>query len=230
MIHDGSSLKEFQELNNKIYLVVNDRNYSNAEILSILHRHITQVLKAVRKEKYDNVEYYLCMSFSWAFALLNRFHIDLDKEMWKRFPGYCPYCSTAPCSCKERAEDRQETAGKSEGQKPESMMEWQEMFARIYPNLVINSAMHLAEEAGEVDEAIRNYSATHNKEWFIKIMEELVDVVTNIFGVANCLKINLAAELVNHFDRGCTKCHQIPCECGFVTVDKPIHLSRRKVR
>jgi len=147
--------------------------------------------------------------------------------MWRRFPGVCPYCLFAPCCCKQRPKKRRLTNGPGEKQ-PVSLREWQEMFAKVYPNVVQVSAMHLAEEAGEVNEALLAHSATHNEVWFGKVIEELVDVVTNIFGVANCLGLDLATEMADYFSQGCPKCIRSPCECGYVLVDKPIP-SRRKL-
>jgi NTP pyrophosphatase (non-canonical NTP hydrolase) len=108
--------------------------------------------------------------------------------------------------------------------RPITLQNWQKMFAEIYPNIVENSAMHLAEEAGEVDEALQNYLATHEDRWFQNAVEELVDVVTNIFGVANCLNLDVAASMTVYFAKGCPKCRHTPCNCGFVTVDKPVSL------
>jgi NTP pyrophosphatase (non-canonical NTP hydrolase) len=223
MISENSTLEEFQESNRSLYLVVNDQNYSNTEIFSCLHRHTTQVLKAVRKEKYDDIRYHLCMSLSWSLALANRFHVNLTDETWKRFPGFCPYCLAVPCACKERPKEREKISGEPTRKQPASLREWQQMFAEIYPNIVINSAIHLAEEAGEVDEAIRNYLATHSKDWFNKFVEELVDVITNIFGVANCLKLDVATGMASYFANGCPGCGKTPCSCGYVTVDQTRH-------
>jgi NTP pyrophosphatase (non-canonical NTP hydrolase) len=230
MIRNNYSLAEFQKMNGRIYLLVNDRCYESTEMFSRLHHHITQVLKAVRKEKYDTIEYQLCMAFSWSLALANRFHINLEEEMWERFPGHCPYCLQAPCACKDRAKNRQKTIGKPLGKRPASLFGCQRMFAKIYPNAVINSAIHLAEEAGEVNEAIRNYMATHETEWFGKIALELVDAITHIFSVASCLKLNLAASMVGYFSKGCPGCNKLPCSCGHVVEDEPIRLFHQKAK
>lgn len=96
------------------------------------------------------------------------------------------------------------------------------MFAKIYHNEIRDSAMHLAEEAGELDEAARNLTATHNKECLEKVIEELVDLVTNIFAVANCMTFDLTTGLVKLFSNGCPKCHKVPCKCGYLPEDKPI--------
>ena len=228
MVNSNSSFADFQGLNKKVYLVVNDRHYSNTDMFSRLHHHITQVLKAVRRENYVDVEYNLCMALSWAFALANRFHINLEEEMWESFPGHCPYCLHAPCKCKERAKNRQRTMGGREGRKPDSLRGWQRMFARIYPNSVIDSAIHLAEEAGEVNEAIRDHMATHDEKWFSKIIEELVDVITHIFSIATCLKINLADSMAGYFAKGCPGCKKPHCICGYALEDHPIRLCRTR--
>lgn len=227
MIKSNFSLEDFQKLIRKIYLVTNDRNYSSIEIFSHLHRYITQILKAVRKGKYDNIEYHLCMAFSWSVALANRFHIDLTNETWSRFPGICPYCLGAPCTCIRRAKERRRTPEIQKRKQPVSLSDWQKMFHDIYPNVLINSAVHLAEEAGEVDEAIRNYSAVHSNDWFDRIVEELVDVISNIYGVANCLRFNLADGLADYFVQGCLKCHKPSCGCGYVTIDNPIRAPKK---
>ncbi len=229
MLNRNCSLAEFQSASSKIYQVVNDRYYSIQEMFSCMHRHITHVLKAVRKKKYRDIEYHLCMAISWSFALANRLHIDLAEEMWKSFPGLCPYCLSTPCACRRRAQERKKMAGRSIGRKPCSLSQWQRMFAKIYPNTIQNSAMHLSEEAGEVDEAIRNHLATHAEKWFRSIVEELVDTITNIFSVASCLSLNLAEGLADYFAEGCPKCRQAPCDCGYVDIDEPI-FHRRKTK
>ncbi len=223
MVTNQSSLRQFQELNRNIYGIVNDQSYGTSELLFCLQRHITQVLKAVRKGKPADIPYRLCMALSYSLALCNRFHIDLAENMWECFPGYCPYCGGTPCNCKERAEARLPmTILSHPSSKPLALYEWQAMFGRIYQNPVQDSAMHLAEEAGEVAEAMRSYAATHSAPWFQKIVEELVDLVTNLFGVANGLKLDLASLMVCYFANGCPKCCRMLCGCDYITVDKPV--------
>jgi NTP pyrophosphatase (non-canonical NTP hydrolase) len=189
-------------------------------MISRAHSYITRVLKAVRKGNTEYASYNLAMGLSWSLALANRFHIDLDTEMWKRFPGYCPYCLTSPCTCKERAQNRGQRP--PIGDRPTSLRSHQEMLKRIYPeNILRDTAMHLAEESGELDENVEFFRGTHDSEHFKEIVIELVDVVTNICAVANCLRIDWATEMESHFHDGCPKCHESPCECGY-TVAKSV--------
>lgn len=223
MLTENSCFEAFQAQNRLIYGCSNDQNYSNTDLFSWMHRHITHVLKAVRKKNYKDIKYHLCMALSWALSLANRYHFELADEMWKRFPGYCPYCFLAPCGCgRERRNKRRRLGKRCNGKRPMSLAEWQKMFGSIYPNPIIDQAAHLAEEAGEVDEAIRNFAATHNSDWLMKTIEELVDVVTNIFGIANCRRLYLSEHMAKYFSAGCPRCHREVCNCGFVADDQPI--------
>ena len=56
------SLAGFQGFNAKIYLVQNDQNFETADMVSRMHRYITQVLKAVRKGKPESAGYWLSMA------------------------------------------------------------------------------------------------------------------------------------------------------------------------
>ena len=223
MLNKESSLRDFQDLNKTLYLVINDRYYLATDLFACMHRNITHVIKAIRKEKYDEkLEYRLCMTLSWSLALTNRFHIDLAQELWKNFPGSCPYCSFAPCACRERAPERQQVPRRLRNEPPVSLAQWQQMFAGIYINPLEVSKTHLSEEAGEVDEVIRIHFAKRNEQWFWKLVEELVDLVTNIFGVANSLEIDLAELMASYFANGdCPKCHQSPCSCEYIILDEP---------
>ena len=211
------SLAAMQGLNHQIYCIQNDRNYSASKMVSRIHRYTTRILKAVRKNKTEGFDYYLAMAFSWSMALGNRLHINIDEELWTRFPGVCPYCTSPVCSCKERAAERTEV--KPAINRPTTLQGYQEMFSRIYShNTLQDAAMHLAEEIGEVDEAIEHYSGTHDPQLFKEITVELVDAVTNMFAVATALKINLAVEIESNFSGGCPKCNCRPCQCGYVVV------------
>ena len=223
MIRETATLQEFQLFNKELYELVDDRNYSSLDLLSYLLRHVTKLLKAVRKQKHDTVSYHLCMALSWTLATANRMHIEVSSEMWIRFPNLCPYCSSRPCSCRERTSERKKVDELSEATPPTTLFEWQRMFHEIYPNNTVqDSVVHLVEEVGELNEAIRNYLSTHREGSFEKITEELVDVFANLFALAHCLGLDLGKESVGYFRNGCPKCQRFPCGCEYVLIDEPI--------
>lgn len=222
MITDNASLEAFQQFNWGIYQLNDDRHCASVvDIISYLNRDITRILKAVRKEKYEDLGKRMCVASSWAFAFASRLHINVADEIWKRFPGCCPYCKVVVCVCKERASHRQSVTAARD--RPMSFRDWQQMFAAIYPgNKLQDSAIHLAEEIGELHEAVRNFFAVHSDEAFDNIAEEIVDIFANLFGVANCLGFDIASAMAEYYKNGCPKCRLSPCECGYVLVDQPI--------
>jgi len=92
------------------------------------------------------------------------------------------------------------------------------MFNEIYPassRTLAEAGVHLAEEMGEVSEAIHNYLGQHQQKQFNAVQLELADFISCVFGVANSAKIDIAAELQKMYKHNCHVCHQAPCVCKF---------------
>ena len=97
------------------------------------------------------------------------------------------------------------------------------MFWKIYPSTVLVSAIHMAEEAGEVHDALHEYlqADVYKDHWFQTVVDELVDVVTHIFAVASCRDISLTESMVQYFARHCPGCRGEPCICKSVLAKPP---------
>ena len=151
------------------------------------------------------------MALSWSFAIANRLHVNLEEKIWERFPGICCHCKLAPCGCKIKSDGAGEALPR-----PQTLRGFQEMFALIYTNHTLESAaLHLAEEIGEVDEAVEFYGGTHSPERLETIAKELVDVLTLMCAVATHMDLDLETEFVELFKNGCQRCRGTPCNCGF---------------
>ena len=59
-----SPLESFQNRNDELYRMVNDRKYHVLDMFRYLHYHITVALKVVRKESYQELKWHLCMGMS----------------------------------------------------------------------------------------------------------------------------------------------------------------------
>lgn len=216
----GISVASLQWQNETIYGEQNRRNFGDPlRIHCRIGSHFGLAHKCVRKDKTENLPFYLCMSLSWSFALANNLGINLENELWNRFPGVCPYCGQIPCteSCHKttRALERKDALLPSNSG---SFRDLQEMLRRIYPhNTALTSAGHGLEEIAEVGQAIDHWTGTHKNEHFEKIALELADVITHICAVASCIEIDLTNEMGKTFEFGCCKCHKTPCICGFTT-------------
>ncbi len=165
----------------------------------------------------------MIISMSWFTSLINRLHIDLENEIWKRFPYLCSYCGTCPCSCKENKIESRLNVSAQGSERPETLEQFQNMFCKIYPpesRTLEHAGVHLAEELGEMSESFMTYSGRHKEEDFKNISAECADFFSCMMGVFNSLNVNYAKELSVLFSNNCHVCHKAPCECSFDFVTK----------
>ena len=97
------------------------------------------------------------------------------------------------------------------------------MFEEVYPangRTLADAGVHLAEEVGEVSEAVHNYLGQHQEKLFTEVKLELADFFSCAFGVANSAHIDVAQELAKMYENGCHICHQTPCTCSYSEVTK----------
>jgi NTP pyrophosphatase (non-canonical NTP hydrolase) len=228
-----ATFNHLQTLNEAIYGVQNGRVYSAEQMCMKIMRYSTMAIKGIRKGKPTDVRNGLVMAFSWVMAFSNRLKIDLDMEVWKRFPGFCPYCGTVPCSCQERASHRQSNDKQEQNIiKAIFVVQFQLMFKNIYPqNTIKDAGFHLAEEVAELTEAYMDYMARHSDSDFEEVLIELVDVIANLFAVANTMSeiqtfsIILTNHYLDTFGNGCPKCQMGSCSCGFTVTANSITTS-----
>ena len=215
-------LSEFQQMIGKIYGRPDDQMFSLYDLLSNQERFTMRALKGIRKGSAEKLKTNLLISFSWLMSVANRLHINTEEVVWSRFPYKCSYCGLLPCACREIKQDfRSDTTSESGRSAPNSIGEYQRMFAAVYPpqkrDLVV-AGIHLAEEMGEMSEAVHNFAGEHKQQQFENIRDELADYISCIFGVANSANIDLESELKEFFKDNCHVCHKAPCECNFAYV------------
>jgi NTP pyrophosphatase (non-canonical NTP hydrolase) len=151
-------------------------------------------------------------------SLMNQMHINVEDEVWKRFPGACSYCAAVPCRCKTEKNKKRKKISVQDKLHPQTFENFQKMFERIYPakrRTVEDAGIHLAEEVGELAEAFLAYRGKHTEIDFERIKIESADLFSCIMGVCNSLKINFAQELATMFAENCHVCRKAPCVCKF---------------
>jgi len=215
------TLGDFQELINKIYALPDDRLYSIWDLLTQQQRFTMRALKSIRKGNTGRMKTNLLISFSWLMAIANRLHINIEEDVWKRFPAMCSYCGSKSCVCKKEKVSKRKKVKINNSLRPKNLKGMQEMFNTIYPSrgrTLAEAGVHLAEEMGEMSEAIHNFLGQHLKEQFNDIELEMSDYVSCTFGIANSAKMDVAKELEKMFYKNCHVCHKAPCVCSFASV------------
>lgn len=197
----------------RIYHQANDRWFDLTDLLTNTSKFTLRCAKAVRKSEPLPAMANLGLAMSWFSSAMNRLGLSISELVWERFPGVCATCGCCPCSCAGAAGDSSVGYGR-----PSSIEEHQAMFEAIYPAAgrdLATAALHLAEEAGELAEALLWYRCRHRKADLRAVQMESADYVSCVFGVANSLDLSLAEALSDRFAHGCHSCGQAPCVCSF---------------
>lgn len=217
------SITYYQNMMQDVYGLPGDRNFSLSDILSQQQRFTMRALKGIRKNDSRKLQLNLLNSLSWLMTLASRLHFDVEDLVWDRFPMQCSYCGKQPCVCKKIKPKRRSKIRRDNSLRPDSMADFQKMFALIYPaksRTLADAGVHLAEEMGEVSEAVHAYLTEHKKNQLINIQEEIADCVSCIFGVANSAGIDVAKESARMFSNNCFVCHALPCRCQVASINK----------
>ena len=78
------TLQQFQSFINDVYGVSNNRYFETGEMLINVQRFGMRGLKGIRKQDIKKTKENLFISFCWFLSILNRLHINLEEEVWKR--------------------------------------------------------------------------------------------------------------------------------------------------
>ena len=219
----NGTIRNFQEFVSDVYALPDDRLYSIWDLLTQEQRFSMRALKGIRKDDNEKIRINLVISLSWLMAIANRLHIDIEDEVWYRFPQRCSYCGKLPCACKAIKSSTRARFRRNYTLRPHGLGAFQKMFGDIYPadsRTLADAGVHLAEEVGEVSEAIHNFLGQHLQIQFDEVKLEIADLVSCIFGVANSARIDLSKELTEMYADNCHVCHRSPCACGFSEVIK----------
>jgi hypothetical protein len=162
-----TSIPEYQNFVQQVYGLPNMRNYSVGNLLTNMERFTMRGLKGIRKNDREKTKINLLISLSWLVSIMNHLHIEIENEIWNRFPYLCSYCGTCPCTCKEnKVKKRQEIKNRVRVLKPRTLEDFQTMFKRIYPTetrSLAHAGIHLAEELGEFSESVLTFRGNIKK-------------------------------------------------------------------
>ena len=117
---------------NEIYGSQDDRLYETEDIIYYHQKFLLRFFEKKQASDKEGMNECLAVATAWFTALLNRFHIDLEYNLTKRYSYKCPFCLEMPCVC--GAKGSPQKTGRPGSRTPQTLKEWQEMIGKIYPN------------------------------------------------------------------------------------------------
>ena len=217
-ITKNSTLKEYQQFVQTVYGLPNDLHFELQDLLNNVQRFATRGLKGIRKKNQEKCLTNLLITSSFFMSTLNRLHIDIEDELWHRFPYICSYCARQPCQCKDSKPAQRKAITPDKAKKPNTIADFHIMFEKIYPSAsrtLEHAGVHMAEEVGELVEAFLAYRGEHTKIHFNNVTLEAADLLSCFFGVLNSLSIQLNDALSDFYTNNCHVCHHAPCSCEY---------------
>ena len=218
-----ASIRDFQQFISDVYTLPNNRHFDLGDMLTNIQRFAMRGLKGIRKGDHEKAARNLIISYSWFMSLMVRMHIDLENEVWQRFPYLCSYCGSCPCVCRVRRVEKRQNVPVDDSRRPTSIAAFQRMFNAVYPSdsrSLAHAGVHLAEEIGEFSEALLAYRSERSEEDFKEVMLEAADYYSCLNGVFNSLGVDLAQTLASTYHNNCHECHAAPCICTFSIVKR----------
>ncbi len=215
------SIGQFQLFIKEVYEIQNNRHFELGEMLNNTQRFCMRGLKGIRKRDIDKTKKNLIISFSFFMSILNRLKIEVEEEIWQRFPYVCSYCNSRPCACKEIKPENRLKIEVDASKRPKTLSEFQKMFNEIYPaysRTLEHAGVHLAEEMGEFSEAIWAYRSNRSEKEFKEVVLEAADYFSCLTGVFNSLGLNLSKEITKFYPNNCHQCRNAPCSCSYGVV------------
>jgi NTP pyrophosphatase (non-canonical NTP hydrolase) len=204
--------------------VINNRSSPYSELFMlwvISYGHLSKMIREGNSSN-DLLARQTASVFAWLSAFAGKFsgheepvdHIDLGLNLWKHFPGVCPYCTRSPCNpvhhIKNPKKVRRDVTELARSCCNMTLDRLQTMMAEIYPcNEIAGSTGHLIEEIAEV--AAEAYGAMNRPhscfhEHLRHMNLELADCLAHLFAVANCSGFRLIDALILQYGRGCPAC------------------------
>jgi hypothetical protein len=207
--------KQLCDLSYKVYGAQDDRLY---DLEDIFYYHQKWTLRYVNDNKHGRSkesEKKLLVSLAWYFAIINRFQIDLQKILEKRYPCKCPFCMEIPCCCQDLEKRKAQKTGRPVFGKPDNIIGWQELMTKIYPAKAEFSKLEMLLAQDKFHQAFRQFRQISGKRGLREIEIACADYFVELLKTANNLDIDLANEYVLLMGNGCLVCEKTPCECFY---------------
>lgn len=220
------TITHFQEMVRGIFEEKDARDYSREDLLLYLAIEQGNITEGIRKGSREEILEAIPVFFIWFLSFCYFIEINLEEAVWDKYHGCCPNCGTTKnCGCIPREEKPKTWFSESKAEMPNSLVEWQKMFFRIYNKINNHTTLdrifsHLAEEVGEVCKAFLLYKYRNgSKKETENLRNELADVFAQLIAVCNHIQLggeaNLAEITYAKYPDRCNVCKEYKCTCSY---------------
>ncbi len=211
------TIKQLMQLAADIYAIPNDQLYDLDDLFYYHQKWLLRYIDSRKKEREEKMMKDLLASVAWFSAVANRFHIDLEKILPKRYPYKCPFCLELPCSCEKFIVKKSKKTGRPTSRMPRNLFEWQKLIEKIYPseNLLFKN-LEILSHQDRLHQSFRLFRRQSGKRHIKDIENAVADYFVELLKIFNFLKKDLGVEYFRIFKNGCYVCGKKPCECFYV--------------
>lgn len=207
------SLDSWQQMFESIYGEKNQRDYTASDMLLHVQEEAARIDEGLRKENKEEMKKALPFLFCWLLGFCNMAGINAEEAVWMKYQEICPYCGRKQhCMCISAETKPKNWIKKPQGTIPMSLMDWQQMFKKIYGRInkmpwAFQIWLHFHEELGELSKEFRLGNE-------IKMKEEFADCFAWFIAFCNRLEVDLSEVTWIVFPGKCDHCKQEKCQCN----------------
>ncbi len=199
-----------------VYSIPDDRLYSVDDMLYNLQRFVLLWLNDNPKKGSKNQIENLNIALSWYLAIINRYHIDLEPLIWRRYSYKCPYCLDIPCVCSQIGAKHTQKTGRPAARMPQDIAEWQQMVEKIYPTkLPIDFKQEMIVKTQELIDCYRLFFREKRNVHFRNIESKSAEYFVFFVRIYNWYDADITNNFLSMYQNGCYVCHKLPCECNY---------------
>jgi hypothetical protein len=206
------------ELSAEIYSQPNDQLYDLDDLFYYHQKWLLRYIDSRKKNRKDSILKNLLVSVAWFSSIVNRFHIDLEMIIRKRYPYKCPFCLELPCNCQKfLVEKKTLKTGRPTSRMPKNLSEWQKLISKIYPTgQLLFKNLEIIRIQDDLHQHIRLYRRQSGKRHLREIENAAADYFVELLKIFNFLEKDLGKEYFLVFKNGCYVCGEKPCVCFYV--------------
>jgi len=229
IVNNISSIRDTQEYIREMYPNV---NLSEDYVYAYVSRSVSYLCKNLSQKLPSTTSF--IETIVWLISLANKFGVDYQEAMLRRYPGVCHYCLSHPCQCYKtnkapanpmplhKIAEKLDFRFKATASLGEVSFDWMALnIDEIYRNNEVlwnasgpwHHLVKMQEEIGEIHEAYTGYLSGRKK--IAALSNEFADAMGWVLGAWQITHrdVSLMDTIKDYYIEGCPVCSKVKCSC-----------------